>query len=266
MIVSGDFPAVERPHISHDEMVAYVDGTADAITVEIVQGMIETDAGFASAIDAMQDAKADLTLTGECVFAPPQRRSLLASWSVGQYPTLGVHAHDFSDESQAERLYRTALAEHPDMAEPAFNLASFLFHVKGDADEAEKLYRRALELQPNEPSTCKELGTLLYRSRAEAEEAARLYRHAVEMAPDDPAALNNLGTILLDEKGELGEAERLYQRAVELEPENGAFHANLAGAYYEQGKQQEASEAACRAASLGCREHWVFDGLGIGLD
>lgn len=254
------FPPVENPHVSYEEMSAYVDGTADPITKEIVEGMIEVDSGFAAAIESMQVAQAELALTGVRSFAPPERRSILAALFSGsaRSATLGVQAFDFSDDNQAERLYRSAVADHPDMVEPAFNLASFLHNVKHDVDEAEALYRRAIRIEPTCVPAYKGLAELLYRSRHEVDDAATLYRKAMEIAPDDSGAINNLGAILMDEKANFGEAEKLYRRAVQLDPNNGVFHANLAGVYYEQGKEREASVEAMRAVSLGCPEHWVF--------
>ncbi len=254
------FPPVENPHVSYEEMAAYVDGTADPITKEIVEGLIEIDPGFAASIESMQDAKAELALTGVRSFAPPQRRSILAALFSGnaRYATLGVQAFDFSDDIQAERLYRSAVADHPDLVEPAFNLASFLHNVKHDVDEAEDLYRKAIQIEPTCVPAYKGLAELLYQSRHEVDDAATLYRKAVEIAPDDSGAINNLGAILMDEKADFGEAERLYRRAVQLDPNNGVFHANLAGVYFEQGKEREASAEAMRAISLGCPDHWVF--------
>ncbi len=64
-------------------------------------------------------------------------------------------------------------------------------------------------------------------------------------------------------QGRYGEAISYYLAAANLLPTEGKFRANLAGTYYQLGRQQEATLQARDALRLGYRDHWVFTRLGL---
>lgn len=191
----------------------------------------------------------------------------------------GYYLDDRAEYSQAERLYRQALAirekilkpEHCDIATSLNNLA-LLYQNEGRYVEAEPLYRRALVivekvLGPEHPTTAASLNNLalLLKTQGKHQEAERLYRRALEikekvLGPEDSAtatSLNNLA-LLLNIQGKQQEAEPLYRRALEIrEKVLGPDHPltatslnNLAALLDDQGKPAEADPLYWRALMI----------------
>ena len=62
--------------------------------------------------------------------------------------------------TEAESLYRAALAKHPDNVDAIQGLA-VICHRRGHPDEALALFRRAVTLDPDSPVADRQLGRLL---------------------------------------------------------------------------------------------------------
>jgi hypothetical protein len=65
-----------EPDIPFETLEAYVEGRASAVDVEVIQGMEELDEGFAEIIRGLREAKAEVDMRRDQVFAPPQKTDL----------------------------------------------------------------------------------------------------------------------------------------------------------------------------------------------
>jgi tetratricopeptide (TPR) repeat protein len=165
---------------------------------------------------------------------------LLASLSWRQMP-------QFRD---LEALWRTTLEKNPSSWAAHHNLGMDLADA-GQTDEAIGHFRRALDLRPNYEEASNALG-IAYTSRGLSREAAEQYRATLQMNEDSLPALINLARILTSNRDpallDLGEAECLATHAREItQGRDTRTLAVLAEVYFEQGRLDEAIEAALRA-------------------
>lgn len=174
-------------------------------------------------------------------------RSPLALWqdAVEKAPdcpralnNLGNALIDGGRLSEAERVYRRALAVDADDPELHSNLGRALF-LQGRAKDAVVHYTRALTLNPSLAETHYNLGIALTQAGLK-KEAIDHYRLAVRTEPGYANAHNNLGAALAAQ-GRLDEAMHHYRRALAADPDHAEAHNNLGLALMSRNRLYEAS-------------------------
>ena len=90
----------------------------------------------------------------------------------------------------AEALLRQAIAYHPDLAIPHYNLGN-VFKQADRLDEAEASYRSAIALAPDLANAHLNLGVVL-TARGRYTEADAALRRAIQLKPDSLLAHSNL--------------------------------------------------------------------------
>jgi tetratricopeptide (TPR) repeat protein len=207
------------------------------------------------------------------------RRSLTSSGASRLLNQIGIYLRLRAQYSEAESLFRRALAiheaalgpEHPLTALGLNNLA-VLLRVQGKLAEAEPLHRRALEIReaalgPDHPDTATSLNNLalLLRMQGKLAEAEPLFRRALNVdeaayGPEHPEVATDLDNLalLLQDQGKLAEAEPLHRRALEIReaalgpdhPETAESLNNQAVLLRAQGKAAQAEPLSRRALAI----------------
>jgi predicted TPR repeat methyltransferase len=111
--------------------------------------------------------------------------------------------------------------------------------------QAEALYKTILAYHPQQPDALQFLGVLRHL-QGRSDESLALIQQAIEIAPQAPGIWNNLGNVFL-EGGQIDEATAAYERSIAFAPGAPQAHNNLATIYRRQLRWLEA-EAACRLA------------------
>ncbi len=151
------------------------------------------------------------------------------------------------DLGDAERRYRAALEQRPDLEDVRLDLAELL-RLQGRHDEASTEARRALQLNPDSVRAHTFAGISL-ALRGHPAEAAEHFRRVVAINPHDSDAHVNLGNTLA-EQGRVDEAAEHFRRAVELNPDSAVAWYNLGQTHVRRGDAAEAVEAFRRALRL----------------
>jgi len=89
--------------------------------------------------------------------------------------------------------------------------------------------------------------------------AVRHYERAIKYDPKDPTYYNGWGVLLIDSENYAGAVEQ-FKKAVSLKPNNRTYLSNLAGAFYRQGKYDEALNTVDKTVLL-----MSFAGIGADL-
>ena len=167
--------------------------------------------------------------------------------SVAQVLQQALAHHQAGHMSQAEALYRQALAAEPSNPD-ALHLLGVLAYQVGQLDAAVDLIARAVAVNPSFAQAHYNLGVAL-KDQGWLEEAASAYRRAIAVQPDYADAHDNLGNVLAD-LGRPEEAAPCYRRAIALRPGNPATHNNLGIALKQTGQLQDAAAAYRQAIAL----------------
>lgn len=155
---------------------------------------------------------------------------------------LGNAHRALGEGERARRAYAKALALDPRYAKAHFNLG-VLLAGEDDFEAARQHLRRAVESDPGLAEAWLELARLFRRQGLHAA-AIDTYQQVLKVRPDDLAALVDLGA-LYQVTVQTPRAVRLLERACVLDPEHPLARFNLAQAYAELGRGEEA-EAAYR--------------------
>ncbi|MGB7600575.1 MAG: tetratricopeptide repeat protein [Candidatus Sulfotelmatobacter sp.] len=110
--------------------------------------------------------------------------------------------------------------------------------------QARSLLSKALKQSPDDPALLSALG-YIEQKRGATEEARTLYKKALAIDPDLVDAATNLGVIEA-RAGNLGNAISLWQKAFEHAPARSSIGLNLARAYCDEGKVEEARRYTLR--------------------
>jgi predicted CXXCH cytochrome family protein len=110
--------------------------------------------------------------------------------------------------------------------------------------QARTLLSKALKQSPDDRALLSALGYIEQKHGA-TEDARALYQKALAIDPDMVDAATNLGVIEA-RTGNLGNAISLWQRAFELAPARSGIGLNLARAYCDEGKVEEARKYTLR--------------------
>jgi tetratricopeptide (TPR) repeat protein len=112
---------------------------------------------------------------------------------------------------QAERLYRHAIALHPELAIAITNLANVRLRRR-DEGEAVALYAQALDIDPKQPEAAYNLGRVM---DDEPEHALPYFEQAVRNDPKFTSAIFSLALCL---EALNRDASEQWRRFLELEP------------------------------------------------
>jgi TolB-like protein/Flp pilus assembly protein TadD len=158
---------------------------------------------------------------------------------------------------QALPLYEQALAIDPNYA-PAWdgmgsaytNLSSFEVIPEDEGyAKAKAAFEQALKVAPNDARARAGLGWHANDYLADYVAAARYYREALELDPQDVGVLNG-AAVLLQTLGRTDEGIAIHQYLVERDPLNETALNNLASAYMDAERYDEAQVALDRVKEL----------------
>ncbi len=189
------------------------------------------------------------------------------------YVRLGEFYTLQEDWKQAQAAYELAVEFKPKSAQ-AYSSLGYTSSKLGDREAALKAYQKAVELRPKNYNHRRNLA-VIYRELGRTEDAIREGLEALELAPADQkqmmrnflAELGVEGIGLSTEEAQLVQqlladgrtqleakewaaAEPYYLQALELDPDNAQAHMELAYAYAQMGRVDEAIQENQTVASL----------------
>lgn len=164
--------------------------------------------------------------------------------------------------AQAEQLYRTVMAAHPDHAVVHYNFG-LLCQTEARLPEAIDCYRRAIASNPDYVDAYINLGTV-EMALGQSEAAAALFRQAIAVRPDSAMAFANLGKALQD-AGQIDGAIAAYREAIHRQPDSAVAIGNLGGALLEKREWKESVTFTQRAIDLKPDNAMSFANLGTAL-
>lgn len=170
--------------------------------------------------------------------APDRARVLMAQ---------AVHLQQQAQYEEAERLYRTVLAEAPDYAD-ALHFLGLLKHQRDGSAESLELMRKSVESGPPNPGYLVNYGRVL-QAHGQLEESIKQFRKALAISPSFPEALNGLGQNL-EMQGMPFKALESYCKAYEIDPSNLESTMNYARALRNTGEFATAADVSRRAAQM----------------
>jgi len=121
-------------------------------------------------------------------------------------------------------------------------------HRSGDLAQAEAIYRTLLASHPNHPSALNLLGTL-YCQRGQSEEGVKLIEQALTLKPDYADAHVDYGVALL-QLGRYAAARASFEKALTFKPDNAELFNFLGKAYFQEGRRDEGIHWMERAIAL----------------
>lgn len=164
---------------------------------------------------------------------------------------LGVIAVEQRNYCSAKAIYRQAVTVAPDSPEALLGLG-VAFLKSEDFEAAEVQLRRALALNVNNFDVRLQLSEALF-GLDRYEESLAGYEAVLQADPRSISAWVGVGNIYLHRQ-QLDEAITHYRKALLLVPEGYQVYANLALAYFDQGKFAQAEKYGQRAVILGSVE------------
>ncbi|MBI5594498.1 MAG: tetratricopeptide repeat protein, partial [Elusimicrobia bacterium] len=171
-------------------------------------------------------------------------RHAAAYWSSG-LNNAAIEAEHLGRGSQAERLYASALAFDPDLAQAWNNWANAALQ-RGDTAAAEGRYKASLRTK-DDAAVRYNLGRA-YLMAGRLEDAERTYKESVA-AGGPLEASNDLGLVYL-RAGRLEEAVRQWGELLRRRPDYALAYYNLGVAFEKLGRRREAAQAARAWGSL----------------
>lgn len=205
------------------------------------------------------------------------------------YNALGEIFALTGDNTQAEKMFRTALDFAPGYAEAEINLAylkqdiaALLSLTEKHRDKPALLYDLALlyrdqqengkalkyALEADRIAPCEAYKLLiaeLYLQTGKKNEARQYYKETLAINPSSVSALINMA----NHTNNAEEAEKMYRRAIELAPNNFDARLNFAALLQNQNRLSEALEEYRQAAIIAPKAPEVSNNLGMlqrGLD
>jgi predicted TPR repeat methyltransferase len=158
-----------------------------------------------------------------------------------------VKLHQGGRLQEAEKIYRSILADNPDDPD-AVHFLGVLMHQDGREPEAIDWIRKSIALRPDHAETHNNLGNVL-KEQGKLDEAVAAYQRAIELDPGLAIAYQNLGTVL-KRSGRLEQAVAAYDWAIAIDPDNADAHYNRGTALRRSARFEEARVAFHRALAL----------------
>ncbi len=248
-------PRLDEPGFADDRFLEalghlrrYENAAAVDAAIDILQGLGESapvQAALARAYLARQ------TITGERAWA---ERAIEASRKAAELdPSLPAVRETrgrvdllLGKPAEAEAEFRRALDAQPLSVEAQLGYAEAL-ERQGRAADAGREYRRAVEIQPGWWSTHSHLGVFLLPG-GDLEGALGSFRTAARLSPDNTRAFTNLA-IAYQQLGRHEEAIAEYRRSIAIRPTASAL-SNLGTCLFFLGRYAEAEDAYARATSM----------------
>lgn len=171
--------------------------------------------------------------------------------------------HRGGDRAAAERLYRRALAGHPNDAE-ALHGFGVLCHETGRESEALTLLGRACQLAPSVAQYAVNLGGVLSRF-GKFDQAVAYFTHALNLDPAHRDAARNLALALI-ESGKPAMAVQPLTTLLRTEPQRADLWRLLGRAERQARQPLRGALAYQRAIQAAPRDYRAWDGLGLCLD
>lgn len=163
------------------------------------------------------------------------------------YNELGNVYVDAGRYAEAIALFKTALVRNPSYIQAHNNLGNAYDKI-GDFDAAIAAYQVVLRLSPGQPAALNNLGGVYFR-KGWVERAIAEYEAALRIKPDYADARNNLGTGYRSQ-GRYAEAVDQFRQALRLMPDSAVIHNNLGIAYALSGRGDAAAESFRAAVRL----------------
>jgi arylsulfatase A-like enzyme/Tfp pilus assembly protein PilF len=159
---------------------------------------------------------------------------------------LGLQYEKLGDLSKAAQQFSRVLADDPQNALAAFNLAQACLK-QGRQDEAINWYRYTLKTDPTFTQSHNALG-IIYRNRKEWSRAAEEFQKALEFGPDYTAHHNLSAIFAL--QGRFDQALEHAQEAVRIEPTKEESYNLLGSAYFLKKQMPEAERCYLKVIDL----------------
>ena len=152
--------------------------------------------------------------------------------------SLGILAENRNQPMEAEKHYRQAIIREDTYVPARMNLATLLSR-RGRNQEAEKILRQAVKLQPTWGQVHYSLGLLLAEDRKRLSEAIRSLERASAYWSDNPRVFHNLA-IAYWQSEKIDDAVNAFLQAIRLQPTNPEFLQNLVQLLTQRGRWSEA--------------------------
>lgn len=159
---------------------------------------------------------------------------------------LGLQHHRAGRLSEAEALYREALAEDPENID-ALHFWGVIAFQRGDYPQAVQLISKALSHNASNASAYNNLGNAL-AAQGRRPEAMSAYLDALALQPDYADALCNLGDVLKS-SGKVEKAIGCYRRALSITQDLRSAQVKLKKGLEELSKRSEAPAPGAMAAA-----------------
>lgn len=150
---------------------------------------------------------------------------------------IGLGHHRAGRLSEAEALYREALAEDPENVD-ALHFRGVIAFQRGDYAQAVELISKALSHNASNASAHNNLGNAL-AAQGQRLESLNAYLDALALQPDYADALCNLGDVLKS-SGKVEKAVACYRRALSITPDLRSAQVKLKKGLEELSKRSEA--------------------------
>jgi len=152
--------------------------------------------------------------------------------------SLGILAENRNQPADAEKHYRKAVRRESTYVPARMNLATLLSR-RGRSKEAEEVLREAAELQPTWGQVHYSLGLLLAEDRNRLPEAIRSLERASAYWRDNPRVFNNLA-IAYWQSDKIDDAISAFLQAIKLQPDNPEFIQNVVQLLVQRGRWADA--------------------------
>ena len=152
--------------------------------------------------------------------------------------SLGILAENRNQPADAEKHYRKAVRRESTYVPARMNLATLLSR-RGRSKEAEGILREAAELQPTWGQVHYSLGLLLAEDRNRLPEAIRSLERASAYWRDNPRVFNNLA-IAYWQSDKIDDAISAFLQAIKLQPDNPEFIQNVVQLLVQRGRWADA--------------------------
>ncbi|MBS1830391.1 MAG: protein kinase [Acidobacteria bacterium] len=159
--------------------------------------------------------------------------------------------------AEGTAAYQRALALDPANAELLWRMGD-LAAARKDTESAEQLFGRAIAASPKDWEGYGRLGFLVFR-QGRYEEALKAYDTMRQLVPDHPRVYSNLAAAY-HQLDRTDEAAAALQSSLELSP-NAATYSNLGTLHYFQGRYPEAMRAFERAIQLNTNRYLYWGNL-----
>jgi tetratricopeptide (TPR) repeat protein/2-polyprenyl-3-methyl-5-hydroxy-6-metoxy-1,4-benzoquinol methylase len=193
---------------------------------------------------------------------PPESPFAAAPGTIAAQFNAAVVQHQSGALAEAERRYRTILAQSPDHADSLHNLGLIVLNA-GNAAAAAELMKKAIAADNRKAEYHYNIA-LAYRALGRTDDVTSHLEYAVALRSDYALAHLNLGNVRR-EQGRLSEAIACYERALALSPNSPEARFNLANMLSEQHRVDAAAAHYRQVLALMPNHPEALAGLGAAM-